>query len=387
MRVVFVTNELPPYRRPVFERLGERAGLDMRILVCTRREAHRPWSGAGDLRTVKVQPVGNLSLKLRQKISGDREFESDRLVHIPIGLPWSLLRYNADMIVSGGFGFASIVAWMVARLTGKKLMLWSEEVPEAAQHISPRQRRIRQFLIPRADGWMAWGQRAVDYFVQEGVSRSRVNFCPQAVDNDFWREATALARSKITRAGQRRTVLYVGQLSARKGIKELLAAIALIPPDTLGRLEFLFVGAGPEEATIREHAERLRPAVVNVGAVVPMERLPEYYAQASLVVFPSLIDVWGLVVNEAMAAGIPVVGSSRAGSAELIRDGINGAIVDPLDAAGLARAIQFWVEKGLDPPVPSIQEHIARWSIQQCEADLFQALCRLEAGAAKASES
>ncbi len=377
MRVVFVTNELPPYRSPVFQRLGAREGVEIRILICTRREPHRPWSAAKDLRNVRVQPVFNFSVRLRQRFRGDRSFDSHRLAHFPLGLPWSLLRFDADTIVSGGFGFATVISWIVARLTGKKLMIWSEETPEVATHISASQRWLRRFLIPRADGWMGWGRRAVDYLVQQGAPASAVSFCPQAVDNDFWREATAVARTKYTHGDQRRTVLFVGQLSTRKGIKELLDAIELIPPEILGGLRFMFVGSGSEAAVIRERAEKLHPATVEVHGVVPMERLPEFYAQARLVVFPTLSDVWGLVVNEAMAAGIPVIGSTRAGSAELIRDGENGVVVDPMDAQALAGAIQDWIERDAEPPISSIQEHIERWSIDQCEANLFHALCRL----------
>ncbi len=106
----------------------------------------------------------------------------------------------------------------------------------------------------------------------------------------------------------------------------------------------LIIGSGPEEEALRRQASQLGlPNVVFVGFVTPAE-LPAYYGLADVFVFPSLVDVWGLVVNEALACGLPVLASRYAGATqELVEpyDGI-GEVIDPKDTAAFAKVLERW---------------------------------------------
>ena len=108
----------------------------------------------------------------------------------------------------------------------------------------------------------------------------------------------------------------------------------------------VLVGAGPDEGALKKLAQDLGVSaqVLFTGYVTP-EEIPQYYAAADLFVLPSYSDVWGLVVNEAMVAGLPVIVTRDVGAAEdLVEHGGNGFIVDAKDSSALAKALASLLE-------------------------------------------
>jgi glycosyltransferase involved in cell wall biosynthesis len=100
----------------------------------------------------------------------------------------------------------------------------------------------------------------------------------------------------------------------------------------------VLVGSGPQEAQLREAAQSIRDVVF--AGFQQLDGVRAYFGLASCLVLPSLSEPWGLVVNEALAAGLPVLVSHRCGCVpELVRPGWNGYLCDPLDIAGMARSM------------------------------------------------
>ena len=119
----------------------------------------------------------------------------------------------------------------------------------------------------------------------------------------------------------------------------LLRAFAALKPD-LREAGLLLVGYGPEEARLKELASAFNADDVHFAGHVRLEDLPGYYACADVFVLPSWGEPWGLVLNEAMAAGLPVIATDQVGaSVDLIRDGVNGYVLPARDPAALARAL------------------------------------------------
>jgi glycosyltransferase involved in cell wall biosynthesis len=135
--------------------------------------------------------------------------------------------------------------------------------------------------------------------------------------------------------------LVAGRLFSVKGVEPLLACWQRLPEDVRSQWTLLFVGDGPLAQAVADAATS-RPAgeIVHIPAVQPRE-LVEFYLTSDLLIFPSLGDVWGLAVNEAMACGLPVVCSTRAGCAEdLIVEGENGWLTDPLDTSAFTTTLK-----------------------------------------------
>jgi glycosyltransferase involved in cell wall biosynthesis len=144
--------------------------------------------------------------------------------------------------------------------------------------------------------------------------------------------------------------LFVGRLAPEKNVSTLLDAFGQYL-DSGGTWRLVIAGEGPLNGALCDQAD----AHIRDGAVVftghkNIHELPSLYAFAGCFVLPSLSETWGLVVNEAMASGLPVIVSSRCGCTDdLVEDGSNGFIIDSSSAssiaAGLARMSKLSLEE------------------------------------------
>lgn len=121
--------------------------------------------------------------------------------------------------------------------------------------------------------------------------------------------------------------LYAGQLIERKGIQDLLTAFTRLRRE-MDDVTLLIAGTGMEEEAMKKRCLHENIKDVIFAGFVDYEQLPGYFALSSLFILPSREEVWGLVINEAMACGLPVITTVKVGaSADLVRDGVNGFVV------------------------------------------------------------
>jgi glycogen(starch) synthase len=160
--------------------------------------------------------------------------------------------------------------------------------------------------------------------VRGGVAADRIHVIPSGT------------RVFDAAAGGPTGVLFLGRLHRQKGVDTLIRALPLLPPDAT----VMLVGDGPERAALRRLAADLGVADrVTVTGFVPHGMVPGLLAGADVVVMPSRYEELGTALVEAMAAGRPVVASRVGGIPELVRDGVDGLLVQPDDPAALAKAI------------------------------------------------
>lgn len=188
------------------------------------------------------------------------------------------------------------------------------------------------------------GEANRDYFRTFGVPDTKLHFAPHCVDSDrFVRDAAvAAAASRLRREldiGDRKVVLFAGKFLPAKQPGALLNAfIRLRPADAA----LVFVGDGPERATLAEQAARHPGCVVRFLPFANQSEMPSRYALADLFVLPSrgLYETWGLAVNEAMHLGVPCLVSDRVGcQRDLVTDGETGWVFPATDPAALPAAL------------------------------------------------
>lgn len=373
-KLAVLTNELPPYRRPIFELLGRHNRLVVAVYLSTRKEPHRPWDGIRDLQNVNIQVVRSFSFYLKGR-------ERERFVHLPVGVLPALLRNQPDVVISGEFGLRTLLAWVYCALFRKPLIIWSGEIAYGARTASRLQRLLRRFLSRRAAGFLAYGQAAKQYLQSLGVNDRKISILAQAVDNAHWRNARQLANPYAVRQKHNITgkvALCVANLLYPKGIHHLIEAWAALPQTLQQGNTLLLVGGGNQQTDLQSLARSLNAQnIVFVGPVPPGE-LPAYYATADFLVFPTLLDVWGLVVNEAMASGLPVLCSKYAGCAEeLIIPGQTGEIFDPADTPTFSELLAWWLQKSHATPDPAIQAHIQRWNFKSSVNGILEQLVKV----------
>jgi glycosyltransferase involved in cell wall biosynthesis len=180
---------------------------------------------------------------------------------------------------------------------------------------------------------------ATEYLAELGARRNRIITSSNAVDSEHFapnKELRHQVRSR-NQVHEKIVVLFSGQLIRRKGLETLISAIS-----RLGSSIVLWVvGAGEGRARYESLAQKLIPNRSRFFGHLAYDTLNEVLNASDMLVMPSLEEVWGLVLNEAMSAGVPVIASSRAGAtADLVVPGETGLSVEPEDVPALAKAIE-----------------------------------------------
>lgn len=323
MSVALVTNYLPPYRLPLYELLAERLGVE---LFC--------FGGEG-----RYVPEALRDLELQ---IASAPFPAHRLARQRDAA--RLAKRHEAVIASIAGRVALPAAFRGARKRGRPFLLWASlwRHPRTPAHLFSRP--LMRRIYKRADAILTYGPHVSRYVSHYRHSDESVFVAPQAVEQDLfarpvaeeeiagWRDVLKLPEGPL--------VLFVGRMVPEKGTKTLLKAWRRVFKRAEGAL--CVVGSGPHRT---ERAFFDEPGVRLTGRV-PRESLPVAYAAADVVVVPSIatrrfVEPWGLVCNEAMSQGCPVIATSAVGAAAggLVQDGETGLVVPPGDARKLADAI------------------------------------------------
>lgn len=225
-------------------------------------------------------------------------------------------------------------------------------------------RLIRKFLARRVPRWISYGRTSTAYLTSLGVPRDRILQVQNCIDETHF----SVEVQPLLELHPKPVILYVGQMVARKGVDRLIEAAASIQREGL-QFSLLLVGDGPESERLKRYADELGLTHVYFLPTQPYEVMPSVYRSADCLVFPTLEDVWGLVVNEALWSGIPVACSIYAGCAEELVPERNR--FDPINHQDFVRVMRMAVNRELVPPdtsrlLPSavvaqmIQDDIAR---------------------------
>jgi glycosyltransferase involved in cell wall biosynthesis len=312
-RLALLTEIPAPYRIPLFNALAER--LDLRVAFLRARNPDRPYRlHEEELHFAwKVIPGFDVTLLGRWLV-------------LNVGTSGHLR--GADAVLLGGWNqpaFWESLAW--CRFRRVPALLWVESTGRDLR--SGRLERAKARLLRSVAGFVVPGGAAADYLRRLGVPDDRIIVARNAVDPRIFGTA------ERTRPDGPCRVVAVGRLAPEKGFDTLLEAAAGLP------VEIAIAGTGPEEHRLRGLAD----ANVTFLGQVARDDLPALYANADVAVVPSRSEPWGMVLNEAALAGLPLVSTTAAGAArELIEEGRNGFRVRPDDVVALREALRRLVE-------------------------------------------
>ena len=219
----------------------------------------------------------------------------------------------------------------------------------------PLRQRMYHAAFERVDAFLVIGSRNRDYYRSFGVPDEKLFWAPYGVDNGWFAlpdasRASARARIRAQLGVGERTVVFASsaKLIARKRPLDLIDAVAELRRRDIDA-HALFIGDGDARSEIESHAARNGMAdAISIAGFVNQRALPDWYSATDALVLPSdSRETWGLVVNEAMAAGLPVVVSGAAGcSVDLVRTGENGFTYPCGDVPALAGRLAEIVSLG-----------------------------------------
>lgn len=326
-RVLFITNYPSPYRVSFFDELAKY--MDVTVLFSDRIEdkKHRSadWfiSGEGRFRAVQLEK--------RVASTGGRDLCLDVT-------KW--LRQKWDVIVVCGYAYPTVVLAMVY-LRLHRIPFYMEVDGGLIRENSGPKHWFKRLLVSQASHWISSGRHTTRYLVHYGAREQDTFLYPFT---SLWQREipAAVPAEEEKRQLQRKLgmteekiVLYVGRFDPKKGMDCLLQACPALNK-TAG---VYFVGGEPTQ----EHLSFCKAeGLENIHFVgfKKKEALVDYYRASDLLVLPTQSDVWGLVINEAMAQGLPIVTTDRCvAGLELVENGRNGYIIPVDDQQALSDAI------------------------------------------------
>lgn len=319
--------EIPaPFRTPLFTALAAAPDVELEVSFLAARDPRRPH--------YRIYPD---EMRFRWRVLPGLELvRGGRWLVVNRGAMWRLLRLRPDVIVVGGWNQPAFwQALLAARLRRVPLVAWVESTTRDERSGSGPLERAKRALIARCAGFLVPGGASREYLEELGVDPARIVIAPNAVDLAIFRDGVAAARAgrdalRVELGLERCTVLYVGRLEPEKGVDVLLEAMATVAAD------LVVVGGGSLEGELRAAA----PANVRFTGRLDRDELVAWYAAADVFCLPSRSEQWGMVLNEAAAAGLPIVASDAAGAAwDLVEDGASGFRVPAGDTGALASAL------------------------------------------------
>lgn len=231
-------------------------------------------------------------------------------------------------------------------------------------------------LLRQLDAFLYVGKRNRDYLEYYGVPADRLYFSPHCIDNDAFSSRgsntnRAAIREQLGIGASQMAVLFVGKLLDIKRPKDLIEALKVVRSQGVDAIG-IFAGDGP-----------LRRVLESLGIVkrIPLSflgfcnqtKLPEIYAAADVMVLPSEAESWGLVVNESLACGTPVVVSDAVGCApDLVTEGETGACYPVGDIPRLADALTRAL--ALQRQSPAISDKIDSYSVSKAGRGILNAV-------------
>jgi glycosyltransferase involved in cell wall biosynthesis len=333
-RIGFLVSHPIQYYAPIFRELAKRC--DLTVFFAHRQTAEeQARAGFGVAFDWDVDLLSGYDSRFLTNVA--RRPSTDRFAGCDTpGVAGEIARGRFDAFVVPGWALRSYwQAVRACRRLGIPVLARGDSQLGSQRNSAVRLAKALAFsrLLRRFDGFLHVGQRNREYLLHYGVPAERLFFSPHCVDND----AFAAASSGIRRPRGRRRVLFVGKLIGRKHPADLLHAVARLRDRPV---QIAFAGSGELESELRQIASASSVDADFMGFVNQSE-LPAVYASADLLVLPSDgRETWGLVVNEAMACGIPAVVSDAVGCGpDLVEPGLTGATFPLGDVAALASAI------------------------------------------------
>jgi len=338
VRVVYLTNFLSPDIVEICREFSHRVG-ELILLVSVPMEGNRSWQANDSGLDVRVQKTWTLTRTDRHP-SG---YEDVNYVHVPLDTYGQLRRLQPDVIVSAELGARSLMSATYRRFHSACRHIVAVNTSEhiEASRKGKMRRMHRRRLLRVADAVTHNGPSAREFLLGLGAKQDHLFEWMYAADPQ------KIYRGEIRAAdvpSPELKLLTIGQLIERKGLVEALDGLQRVAGENPSiRIRWTLVGDGP----LRDSLLRApMPDNLQIDCLgnCDADQIQHAYGSHQIMLFPTLGDEWGLVVDEAMSSGLSVIGSQFSQAVTtLVKNDFNGWIFDPRDSSSLTEAIQSWL--------------------------------------------
>ena len=331
-KVAIITNIPAPYRVDLYYHLQTHvAEHEFFIIYTSRNEDNRAWD-IQEEKLLNTRILESRILKIKNKLD-------TRYIHLPGNIGKELSSIQPDVVIAEEYNPSALQSMWWAKLHGKTFIHWTDGTLHSERNIGKFQKLTRKIICGNADACLASSTKSKEKLMAWGVPEEKIFFGLLTVDISKYRD---LVGEPVP--GR---LLYVGSMIPRKGLDLLLEALNHVTVP----FELHIVGNGT-----REEISGLKAIAQTNGIADKVvfcgfkqgDALTEEYRKAQVFVLPTREDCFGLVLLEAMCAGVPIVASKYAdGAYDVIAEGENGYIADPFQPECFGKAI----EKALVTPM------------------------------------
>jgi len=314
MKILYLTNLPSPYRVDFFNELGKKSSLTVLFERRHANDREKDW--------ISENVVNFEAIFLKGiNIGMDGAF-------CPTVVNW-LKRRKYDVFVIGGYstptGMLAIQALKI-----KKIPFFLNIDGGMIKEDKFFNLHVKRYLIGSAKWWLSSGESTNSYLKHYGADLDKTYIYPFTSlkkKDIFEKPALRKQKQELRKALElkdTKTIISVGRFIDGKGFETLIKSW----PSVDEPCQLIIIGGGPKKDSYLELISKMKIDNIIVRDFVDKEKLKEYYRASDLFVFSTESDVWGLVINEAMASGLPIISTDRCVAAvELVQNGENGYIV------------------------------------------------------------
>lgn len=319
-KAVLIFNMPAPYRERIFEIVGEQFGDNFTVVFCQKMESDRQWDNIG----------GNYhKVFLKERVFTYHNYYK-RHVHYNPDVWSTLNKLNPDIVITYGYNPTYLFAYMWAKMKRRKHLVFSDVSYSIEKSLTFAHKLLRKIIVPSSQAYIAASDEASDLLIQHGAKKKNMFFSHLCANNDLFFNYQPNEPRKYD-------LMFSGRLISSK-LPLFFGEVARLAKEKLGHISVLILGDGELKGEMVEFMEK-HDITYHYPGFIKQQDLPKYYYQAKIFLFPTLIDCWGVVVNEACAAGLPVITcENTAAAGELVKDGVNGYVL-PLEERQWADAV------------------------------------------------
>lgn len=336
MRIVFVFGSALPYRISFFSKLSQLFDVDF-LLQSVERTTNDEYAN------FHYQCYRSVNLPFLKRYGSYGYLPPS----FPIDLVFKLIGEKAHLIISKGIAtFTSYISFLLSRFLRRPFILWDETWYYPRTFARTVAMPFVKSMVRNCEAIVVPGSKSKEFLVSLGANRQKIFVAPNACKMLKKVNPRRVEKfRKQLRIRGRRVVLYFGRLIKRKGCSFLIRAFKELEKE-FDDVSLIIAGDGPQRKELQHLCQSLKVGSYHFLGYVKESDKASVYSLADVVVVPSIrtpliAEIWGIVLNEAMSMGIPVIATDAVGGAyDLIQNGVNGFIVKEKDPYALYEAVK-----------------------------------------------
>lgn len=339
---VLVTNMPVPYRVPVFDLVGEEL-TGFTVIYCSKKESNRGWG------------LQNNAHEHRYLVENAKEnADGYNYSHLNFDI-WTVLNeLKPEVVITTGFYGTQLIAFFWALTHRARRVVMTDGWRGSEAHLGALHRLVRKLVFKLSTAFIGASQGSKELYLSYDIG-------PEAIFNSVLPVYAESSVLPAVRAMDQREydLLFVGRLEEPKDPMFFLATCEALAKSLNKNLNIRVVGEGSLFERMKERSVGIPQLNVHFDGFVAPDRMDEIYSSAKILLFPTHIDAWGMVIAEALKNGTPVIISDKTAAAyDLVENDINGFIMTEF-------TIERWLQRA-----QSMLERASTWHKYSAAAQL-----------------